>query len=83
MIKIKQIFLALVMLSLTSLCYSQSDLPRVKDLDNQIIEHILHTSDQLGGVIGTILDIDSSEADQLSLKFEKINLIICHSDTCS
>ncbi len=43
MIKIKQIFLALVMLSLTSLCYSQSDLPRVKDLDNQIIEHTAYT----------------------------------------
>ncbi|MCP4459177.1 MAG: transporter substrate-binding domain-containing protein [Cytophagales bacterium] len=40
----------------------------------KIIEHILHTSDQLGGVIGNILDIDSSQAEQLNLKFEKVNL---------
>ncbi len=40
----------------------------------KIIEHILHTSDELGSVIGNILDFDASEAAQLNLKFERINL---------
>lgn len=40
----------------------------------KIIEHILDTSDQLGGAIGNILDIDANDASQLNLRFEKINV---------
>jgi len=43
MIKIKQIFLALIMLFINLNGYSQSNLPRVNNLDDQIIYHTSYT----------------------------------------